>query len=195
MTIFSKTSKVRKILKSGTAGIQKANWFWYLVPDPSTWNRAISRFITKYKQGQQNRLDFSIGYEGDYFSPFPWPNATQYNYEHRESRSYLSERIALLEIQLAVQITSQHFSTSRTVSLETFTKEGYYIFIEKISWLYSILKIVQTPHLLTNCKECKYVRFLICDDKDLDRISKSLWCSKRRIFMPHEHKVRQPRWS
>lgn len=42
----------------------------------------------------------------------------------------------MLEIKQVVQITSQLLSTSRTNQSRNSTKQGYYIFIEKI-WLYT----------------------------------------------------------
>lgn len=67
MTIFRKALKMEKLLKRRDARIEKAN------DGLNTWSLvikleigAISRFITKYEQGQQNRLNFSVGHEGNY---------------------------------------------------------------------------------------------------------------------------------
>lgn len=66
---------MEKLLKRRDAGIEKAN------DGLNTWSLAIkleigaiSRFITKYEQGQQNRLNFSVGHEGDYCYSFPDQN-------------------------------------------------------------------------------------------------------------------------
>lgn len=62
---------MEKILKSRDASIEKAN------EDFNMWSLAIkfekgviSRFIIKYEQSQQNRLDFPVGSEGDYCYSF-----------------------------------------------------------------------------------------------------------------------------
>lgn len=63
---------MEKLLKRRDASTEKAN------DGLNTWSLpvkleigAISRFITKYEQGQQNRLDFPVGYEGNYCYSFP----------------------------------------------------------------------------------------------------------------------------
>lgn len=69
----------------------------------------------------------------------------------------------MLEIKQVVQITSQLLSTSRTSQSRHSTKQGYYIFIEKMTIYNSILiRIVQIPNSVTIYKEWKYVGFLIC---------------------------------
>lgn len=115
MAIFRKTLKMEKILKSKDAtSIGKANDGF------NTWSLAIrleigviSRFIKKYEQSQQNRLDFPVGSEGDYCYSFPWPKANQFDCEHKGQRSCPWLKTATLEIKQVIWITSGLFSVFR----------------------------------------------------------------------------------
>lgn len=69
MTIFRKAAKVEMILESRAAGIEKANnGFNTQSLAIKLQTGEISRFVKKYEHGQQNGLNFSIGYENDYRS-------------------------------------------------------------------------------------------------------------------------------
>lgn len=164
MTIFRKALKMEKILKSRDASIEKAN------EDFNTWSLAIkfekgviSRFIIKYEQSQQNRLDFPVCSEGDYCYSFLWPKANQFGCEHKGQRSRLWLKTATLEIKQVIWITSELFSVFR-ISLGTVTKRSEQNIEQHIdnTYILSWSRIAQTPNSFTNYKESNYVNFLIC---------------------------------